>query len=80
MPKEQLEEALLELHGRQDKTKKEVFELILKGISENRTLPDKKASIPDTRSMRKNWKPSEIVSRAGTITAGEVPEPEPGVI
>ncbi len=29
MPKEQLEEALLELHGRQDKTKKEVFELIL---------------------------------------------------
>ncbi|WP_300914443.1 hypothetical protein [Faecalibaculum rodentium] len=53
MPKEQLEEALLELHGRQDKTKKEVFELILKGISENRTLPDKKASIPDTRSMRK---------------------------
>ena len=44
---------MLELHGRQDRSKKEVFELILKGISQNRSLPDKKAAIPDAKGMRR---------------------------
>ena len=53
MPKEQLETALMELYSRQEKPKKEVFELLLKAIAEEKPLPERHAAVPDTKNIRK---------------------------
>lgn len=53
LTKDQLEAVLLELFSRQDRLQKEVFELTLTGIVEDRPLPDRKAVIPDVSKDRK---------------------------
>lgn len=67
MDRAKLEECLLELYKRQSKRDKEIVELVVTGINENKVVPDKHAAIPNISLLRKKLTQYKELSLRGAF-------------